>query len=181
MNGHLQRTLRRMVRRLGPTGMIGLCLLVPAVLIALSMPRLDRQADELRAALAAKADTMVRMPPAPRREMSTGEQVLDYVAGFPPLTQSSADLEKVFASARRLNVSLLKGEYLLKTEPNSPLVTYTATFPVHNEYGALKAFTADVLTALPHASMDELRMTRADAASGVLDSVVRFSFVYRSL
>ena len=181
MNSSLQRAWQRALRRLGPSGLIGLALLLPAVVIALALPRLDRHADELRAALAAKADTMVRMAPSPRRDISTGEQVLEYVAGFPPLTQSSADLEKVFETAKRRNVALLKGEYLLKAEANSPLVTYTATFPVRNEYGALKDFTADVLTAMPHASMDELRMTRPDAASGVLDSVVRFTFVYRSL
>lgn len=181
MNHLLQRAWQRVFRRLGPPGLIALALLVPAVLIAVSMPRLNREADELRATLAVKADAMLRMAPPARREMSTGEQVLDFVSGFPPLTQSSADLDKVFDTAKRRNISLPKGEYLLKVEPNSPLVTYTATFPVRNDYGSLKDFTADVLTALPHASMDELRMTRTDAASSVLDAVVRFTFVYRNL
>jgi len=76
-------------------------------------------------------------------------------------------------------VELARGEYQLKSEAGTPLVTYTATFPVHTEYGALKQFTGDVLTALPHVSMDELRMARPDAGSGVLDSVVRFTFIYR--
>jgi hypothetical protein len=180
VNHTLQRAWQRALRRLGPAGLIGVALLLPALVIALAMPRLDQRADELRSALAAKADTMIRMAPPTRRDISTGEQVLEYVAGFPPLTQSSADLDKVFETAKRRNLALPKGEYQLKAEPNSPLVTYTATFPVRNEYAALKDFTADVLTALPHASMDELRMTRPDAASGVLDAVVRFTFVYRN-
>ncbi|MDH5331633.1 MAG: hypothetical protein OEW27_16955, partial [Aquincola sp.] len=87
---------------------------------------------------------------------------------------------QVFAAARRYNVNLPKGEYVLKAEPNTPLVSFTATFPVRNEYGAIKAFTADVLTTLPHVSMDDLRLARNDAGTGVLDAVIRFTFVYRS-
>jgi hypothetical protein len=102
------------------------------------------------------------------------------VSRFPALTQSANDLEQVFALAKRRNIDLLKGDYQLKSEANTSLVSYTATFPVRNEYGALKAFAADVLQALPHVSMDELRMSRADSGSGALDSVVRFTFIYGS-
>jgi hypothetical protein len=35
------------------------------------------------------------------------------------------------------------------------------------------------LLAVPNASMDELRMARSAAGSNVLESVVRFSFVYQ--
>jgi len=51
---------------------------------------------------------------------------------------------------------------------------------VRTDYGAIKAFAADVLRALPNASMDELRMSRSDAGSTTIDSVLRFTFVYRS-
>lgn len=180
MNQHLQRLWWRAVRQFGAPGLIALFLLVPAVAIGLAIPTLTRHSDELRAALAARAEELSKRDQPVRRRMSAGEQVGEFVAGFPPISQSAADLEQVFAAAAQRKVTLPKGDYLLKAEPNSPLVAFTATFPVRNEYGALKAFTADVLTALPHVSMDELRMTRSDAGSGTLDSVVRFTFVYRS-
>ena len=179
MNRWLRRCWQRALRRVGVSGLIGLALLVPILLLALWIPRLASQADELRVALSARADAVARRAP-PVRRAPDGERVIEFVAGFPPLAQSASDLEQVFATARRRKVILLKGEYQLKPEPNTPLVSYTATFPVQIEYGALKDFAADVLTALPHASMDELRMSRADAGAGVLDSVVRFTFVYRS-
>jgi hypothetical protein len=50
---------------------------------------------------------------------------------------------------------------------------------VQSQYGALKDFIADVLRALPNASMDDLRMSRSNAGSTTLDTVVRFTFVYR--
>jgi hypothetical protein len=180
MNQHLQRLWWRAVRQFGAPGLIALFLLVPALAIGLAIPTLTRHSDELRVTLVARAEELSKREQPVRRRMSAGEQVGEFVAGFPPLSQCAADLEQVFAAAAQRKVTLPKGDYLLKAEPNSPLVTFTATFPVRNEYGALKAFTADVLTTLPHVSMDELRMTRSDAGSGTLDSVVRFTFVYRS-
>lgn len=175
-----QRLWQRALRRLGVPGLLALTLLVPTLVIGLSMQGQQQRADELRATLVARADAVARQGQPVRRPMSQGEQVGEFAATFPPLAQSASDLERVFDAAQRQNVSLLKGEYQLKADPKAPLVSYTATFPVRNGYGALKAFTADVLTALPHVSLDELRMARTDAGTGVLDSVVRFTFIYRS-
>ncbi len=180
MSRLVQRLWQRALRRFGTAGVVALALLVLALAVGLSIPSLNRHSDELRTALVLRADEITRNAQPARRRVSSGEQVVEFVGAFPQLSQSAGDLEQVFAAARQHNVSLLKGDYQLKAEPNTPLVAFTATFPVRNEYGALKAFTADVLTALPHVSMDELRMARADAGTGVLDSVVRFTFVYRS-
>ena len=46
-------------------------------------------------------------------------------------------------------------------------------------YGALKAFAADVLTALPHAGLEDLQLLRDSAGSTELESVVRFTLIYR--
>jgi hypothetical protein len=176
----LARVWRRTLRRLGPLGVAAVALLAAAALVAAWIPRLDRQGEQLREALAARlanSSTQRKPPPAP---VPVGEQVREFVAAFPPLTQNAGDLDEVFQSAKRHNVPLLKGEYQFKQDPQAPLATYTATFPVHSQYGALKEFTADVLRALPNASMDELRMTRSDAGSTTLEAVVRFTFVYRS-
>jgi hypothetical protein len=180
MSRLVQRLWRRGLRQFGTAGVVALALLVPAVAIGLSIPSLYHRSDDLRATLVTRADEIARKAQTVRRRVSSGEQVVEFVGAFPQLSQSATDLEQVFAAAKQHNVSLLKGDYQLKAEPNTPLVAFTATFPVRNEYAALKAFTADVLTALPHVSLDELRMARADAGTGVLDSVVRFTFIYRS-
>jgi hypothetical protein len=180
MNGLLQRTWRRALRRVGRPGLFGIALLVPAVAIALWSPRLTRQADELRAALAMQADTAPRRDLPSRPRLSRGAQAAEFVSAMPPLSQSADDLNTVFAIAARRKMTLPKGEYQLKVEPNAALVSYTVTLPVRSDYGALKGFSADVLEALPHGSMDELRMTRSDVGSTVLDAVVRFTLVYRS-
>jgi hypothetical protein len=176
----LQRAWWRALRRFGRSGLLGIALLVPAALIALWLPRLTRQSDELRVALARQANAAAHQAPAPSQPLSRAEQAARFVAAMPPLAQSAGDLNKVFSFAARRNLNLPKGEYQLKAEPNSSMVTYTVTLPVRSDYSALKGFSADVLEALPHGSMDELRMTRSDVGSTVLDAVIRFTFVYRS-
>ncbi len=167
------------LRRLGYAGLSSLVLLALGAVTVVWMPQVSRHAEAMRASLAAQASALARQGP-PARRPSSGEQLVEFMARFPPLTQCSSDLGAVFAIAGRHNVVLAKGDYQLKTEPNTSLVSYSVTFPVRNEYAALKSFTADVLEAMPHVALDELRMSRADSGSGALDSLVRFTFVYRS-
>lgn len=174
------RLWRRASRKIGATGVIGLALLVAALVVALAIPGMSHHSDELRATLVSRADDIARKGQSVRRNVSSSERVGEFVSAFPELSHSADDLGQVFAAAQRYNVSLPKGEYALKAEPNTPLVSFTATFPVRSEYGAIKAFTADVMTALPHVSMDDLRMARSDAGTGALDAVIRLTFVYRS-
>jgi len=180
VNRLLQRTWRRALRRVGRPGLFGIALLIAAVLIALWLPQLTRQTDGLRAALTMQADAAPRQERSSRPRLSHGEQAAEFVSAMPPMSQSAGDLSTVFAIAARRNMSLPRGEYQLKVEPNVALVSYTVTLPVRGDYGALKGFSADVLEALPNGSMDELRMTRSDVGSTTLDALVRFTLVYRS-
>jgi hypothetical protein len=180
MNQHLERAWRRTLRRIGRPGLLALALLVPALAMALWLPRLHRQADSLRATLATQVDAAARPADPVVRRLSSGERATQFMAAVPPLSQSASDLSEVFAIAKRRNLALPKGDYVLKPEPNTALVAYSVSLPVRNDYSALKGFAADVLEALPHASMDELHMARSDAGTAVLDAVIRFTFLYRS-
>lgn len=177
----LMRIWQQMLRRSGRLGVAAVALLLGALLLATLMPGLNRQGEQLRIALTARAAAASRPGPALPQRMPVGEQVQEFVAAFPAMVQSPSDLDAVFQSATRRKVLLLKGEYQVQQDVNELLVTYTATFPVRADYSSIKDFTADVLRALPNASMDELRMTRSAAGSTALESVIRFSFVYRRL
>lgn len=169
----------RTVRFAGLPGIAGVALLMAALLLASWIPPLQREGQALRTALAAKSAMPMPGAVSAARRVPVGEQVGDFVAAFPLLSQNPSDLDAVFQSAKRHDLQLLRGEYQLKQDANAPLLTYTATFPVRAHYGAIKDFTAAVLRALPHASMDELRMNRSASGSSELESVIRFSFVYR--
>jgi hypothetical protein len=180
MSRLLQFNWRKANRRIGTPGLLALGLLAPALALALWWPRLIEQADALNMALSAQAETAARQARPVDRGASPGERAAQFVATAAPLTQSAQDLAQVFAIAKRRNLALPKGDYGLKAEPNTALVAYSVSLPVHVDYSTLKGFAADVLDALPHASMDELHMARSDAGSTVLDAVVRFTFIYRS-
>lgn len=172
----------RMLRRFGPLGLAAGIFILGAVTLMAWAFELKAQRAALNQQLQAQA-TKAKHPDLvmPVSHMPVGQQIDEFVATFPPLSQSPADLNSVFQSAESRHIQLLRGDYQFKTDANATLVVLTATFPLHAGYVSTKEFAADVLRALPHASMDELRMTRSTADIGELESSIRFSFVYRKV
>lgn len=180
MKSFVRRLWLKLVRRVGYSGIAGGVLLATGLALVLSLPTLQRDTRNATASMAARslaARQGIQSRPGP---VSPAEAARAWVDGFPALSQNAADVAQVFAAAQLRHVQLPKGEYQLKAEPGAPFITYTATFPVHGDYDALKGFSADVLNALPHVSMDELRLSRDSAGTTTLDAVVRFTFFYRS-
>ena len=169
-----QRTLRRLdIYRWGALG-----LLLLSVLLGLWATNLQREGAALRANLGRTRSGFAALPPVVR-QIPLGNQVDDFVETLPPLMQVSADLEYVFMSARQHNIQLLKGDYKYRHELNDPLASYTATFPVHADYAAIRDFSADILGTLPNAALDDLRMARDSADASQLESEIRLTFFYR--
>lgn len=171
---------RRALRLLGPLGVAAVLCLIGALAIAAWIPGGIAR----NAALRQQVTELAARPQAPspvrvQREPPLREQLVQFMDSFPPLSQNPQDLRRVFDSAALHQVLLPKGEYLFKNEANAPLMTVTMSLPLKADYAATKAFSAEVLEALPNASLDELRMTRGAAGDEQLESLVRFSFVYR--
>jgi hypothetical protein len=179
MNTILQGLWNRMRRRYGVYHLLSLALLLSSLLLGAWAVDLHTRAEALGAAISAKRVAQSKASQVPRRRVPLAEQVNAFVDGIPPLDTNANDVERLFQSARQHNVQLPRGDYKFKQEPGEPLASYSATFPVKAEYGALRDFSADVLDNVPHASMEELRMTRSSADSKVLEAVIRFTFVYR--
>jgi len=171
----------KLVRRIGHAGVAGAVALLVGIALAATLPQLQRETRASVASRAAQALAAQQRAQARTVSLSPADSTRAYVEGFPVLSQNASDLTQVFAAAQGRHVQLTKGEYQLKSEPNAAFVVYTATFPVHGDYDALKGFSADVLNALPHVAMDELHLSRDNAGSTALDAVVRFTFYYRSL
>ena len=176
----LVRFWRRAVRVIGYSGPAAVLLLLVAVALALWLPRLDHDLKRIQAEVSYRTSRLSARGGVSLREPSGDERLAQYIEAFPMPAQMAADLGAIYASAGRHKLDLLKGEYQLKTEPGSPFVTYVVTLPVHAQYGLVKAFASNVLLDLPHASLDELRLSRDTAQGEMLDAVVRFTLVYRS-
>jgi hypothetical protein len=180
MNRSLLGLWRRLQRRLGHYGIAAVGLALSA--LAMGGWALQLNADEAvlrQRALAQRSTAPDAKAQTPFMRPSMGQQMDLLVASFPPLSQSPADLKAVFKSASRSNIRLLKGDYQFKNDSHGALVVLSATFPLSATYGTTKEFAADVLRAVPNASMDELRMERSAANVSELESSIRFSFAYR--
>lgn len=175
----LSRFWRRAVRAIGYSGPAALLLLCVAVGVALWLLRLDSDLQRTQAEVSDRTSRLRTRGAVSLREPSGEERLAQYIEAFPMPTQMAADLGAIYASAGRHKLDLPKGEYQLKAEPGSPFITYAVTLPVHAQYGPVKAFAANVLLDLPHASLEELRLSRTTADAEVLDAVVRFTLVYR--
>lgn len=176
----LSRFWRRVVRAIGYSGPAALLLLLLALGVALWLRGLDRDLKRTQAEVSNRTSRLHTRGAASLPEPSGDERLARYIEAFPMPTQMAADLGVIYASAGRHKLDLPKGEYQLKAEPGSPFVTYVVTLPVHAEYGLVKAFASNVLLDLPHASLDELRLSRDTADADRLDAMVRFTLVYRS-
>lgn len=180
MNRQLAVVWRRLLRRLGPLGLAASVCLVLATGVAAWIPRLMQQRDALRDEVARiEAEPVVPNKVRVMRQVPLRQQLSEFLASFPPLSQNPEDLRRLFESAAHHKVQLPRGEYLFKNEANTPLMTVTVTLPLSADYASTKAFSAEVLEAVPNASLDELRLSREAAGNEVLESQVRFSFVYR--
>ena len=176
----LQPVWMRLRRKVGWQGLVGSALIVAAAALAASLSGFEARSRELSAELTNRLRVPDRRVAAATLVESRGESWREFLAGFPTLEHNADDLAAIFDAASVRRLELAKGEYQIKMEPNAAFVVYTATFPLRADYASLKGFTADVLGALPHAALDDMRLARDNTGSPVLDGTVRFSLYYRS-
>lgn len=180
MKQSFQVIWRRTQRRLGWTGLGGAALLLAGVAIAAALPGLQAGIQTLEQRLARAQAQAGALPNTPTAAAPDPQQALAALsARLPNLVDNAADLEKIFALAQAHKLELDKGDYQLGADARAPLQTYSVTLPVHASYAVLKKFSAEVLRALPHAALDELRLERHDAASLDTDGRLRFTLIYR--
>jgi hypothetical protein len=169
---------RLLNRRLGVAGLLGVLLIAAALVAFVLSPRLLKDAGSMEDSVANKEREAARLATQPSA-LNAKDQIKSYTGAFPEVAQNASDLKRVFEAADKYKVELLKGEYQLMADPNATFVTYSAVFPVKDRYGTLKSFANEVLTAMPHVALEELRMERPTSTSATLDARIRFTFIYK--
>jgi hypothetical protein len=177
----MQRLVRRLSDRLGVIGFTGIVLLIVAAGLGTYAPPLARQSEEMRAAadrarelLQEARQQLERQPPSLER----AEQLREW---FPTSDGMTADLRLVFEAAHNHQVELAKGDYAFANATDaSGLQRFEIMLPIRERYVTIKAFVAEVLKSLPHASLAELRIERSAASVEVLDVRVRLTLYYRA-
>jgi hypothetical protein len=174
----LRRAGVRTRRRIGLGGLAGVALMLLALALLPLTEHLRRSAQDLTqetGRLQARLGKGEKPAPAPTAQ-SDELALLDELPSF---QQNAADLQAIFEAARQAGVLLGQGDYTLRSDAGSPLQQFTATFPLHESYSALKSFTALLLGNVPHAALEEMKISRPDAGGTVLDATVRITLVYR--
>jgi hypothetical protein len=177
----LNRFGRQVQLRLGTAGIAGAALLLAAGIGMALATRTHRETEWLSvAAERARARIAQLGTTHPVEDRTPAEQLARFQQWFPPASQSTADLRVIFAAASTAHVDLSRGEYSVRPiEGSQGLERFDVILPVKERYVPVKAFVAEVLNKLPHASLDELRVERPGAAADQLESRVHFTLFYR--
>jgi hypothetical protein len=167
--------------RLGIVGLIGIGLLLLAAVLGLYAPPLARQAEELHASADRAREKLEEARLRLSRRPETSQQAAQLREWIPTVDRANEDLRLMFAAAQKFHVELPKGEYALASDDDaSQLRRFEVVLPVKERYVAIKEFVAEVLNAIPHASLAELRIERSAANVEVLDARIRFRIFYRA-
>jgi len=166
--------------RLGTAGIAGVALLLVAG-IGLALATLAHRENEWLSARTEQVRArMAQIGIAHVEDHTPAEQLARFQQWFPPARQSTADLRVIFSAAQAAHVDLGRGEYSVRTvEGSGGLERFDVILPVKEHYAPVKAFVAEVLNKLPHASLDELRVERPGSTADQLESRVHFTLFYR--
>jgi hypothetical protein len=176
----LNRLARWVQLCLGTAGIAGVALLLAAGIGFALATLAHRETEWLSARTEQVRARVARLGPVHAEDHTPAEQLARFQQWFPPAGQSTADLRVIFAAAQTAHVDLARGEYSVRpVEGSGGLARFEVILPVKEHYAPVKAFVADVLNKLPHASLDELRVERPGSAADQLESRVHFTLFYR--
>jgi hypothetical protein len=176
----LRRWPRRLRERVGVPGLIGLALLGAGAALAAYAPRVTGEAEALHAAAERARSRLGEVQRQAVRQPAPAQQAAELRAWFPPVQRATADLRVLFDTARKNRIELAHGEYaLVPAADASRLQRYEIVLPVRQRYVTIKGFVAELLNAVPHASLAELRIERSAANVEQLDARVHLTLFYR--
>lgn len=96
----------------------------------------------------------------------------------PVLGMHLKDVEALVRLADQQSVRLGALQFRSEGIDKSPYVLRVAEFRVEEEYPRLKTFLGELLSRLPHAYLDEVRVERGADPSGKVQASLRLSIVY---
>ncbi len=167
----MRARLERLLRRLGPAGVLGLGVLLGcAGFYVNAVAPMEARADAERLALQSAARDA-----SPHRLVSASggeEELRRFYALFPAPGQLADEVQHLHRLARSAGLDLAQGEYRLERRPTG-LSAYRITLPLHGSYTQLRRFLSAVLSDMPTVSIDSLRFERSKSADTQLSAQLR--------
>jgi hypothetical protein len=164
------------LRALGPTGVIGIGVLIFCIPFYFSAVR---QAEhELQAQRSIAERLRARTPFQPVGSEGRAEELRRFYSLFPPIEKLPDQVEQIHALARAANLELLQGEYRLERPPVG-LAFYRITLPLRGNYAQIRRFVGATLKSMPVASLEALRFERKKVGDSRLEAQMRLTVYFR--
>jgi Tfp pilus assembly protein PilO len=161
--------------RTGRPGLVGIALLVATAVFAFSTQvQVTNEVATLRGEL---AKARVRAASQPRTAVSDAARAL---AHLPARADMPALLAVLIKQADEAQLSLDTGKYEMTSSKSGDITRYKITLPVTGQYVQIRRFVDATLTALPAASISDLRIQRKTVGDPVVEAQIRLTFYTRS-
>jgi Tfp pilus assembly protein PilO len=156
---------------------------VGLIVIALLLQFQVRPAQErARAALVLQRAQVEQAASAQRAASATGQTAArdPMSQALPEVGQRGQDVGMLLATAKRNRLTVERADYTVESVAGAPLSRLHANLPVSGSYADLRMFIAEVLNAMPNATLESLQLERADTRSPQLQATLRVVLFYRT-
>jgi Tfp pilus assembly protein PilO len=161
--------------RTGRPGLIGMALLVATAVFAFSTQvEVTNEVATLRGEV---AKARIRAANQPRTPVSDAARAL---AHLPARADMPALLAVLITQADAAQLSLDTGKYEMTSSKSGDITRYKITLPVAGQYVQIRRFIDATLTALPAASISDLRIQRKTVGDPMVEAQIRLTFYTRS-
>ena len=155
----------------GQIGLIAVVLAIGAYVGWLHPMKLNLAVQQTELTRAARHRTPLAIPDDPATRLDRLKRALPALGTLPD------DLASLNQAAGRAGVQIGEVQYQLQPVADAPWLRYRASLPVSGGYPAVRRYLKEVLDALPHAALDEIRMERGESGAPVAD--LRLALYYR--
>jgi hypothetical protein len=164
------------LRALGPTGVIGIGVLIFCIPFYFSAVRPAER--ELQAQRLVAERLRARVPFQPVASEGRAEELRRFYNLFPPLEKLPDQLELIYGLARAAKLELLQGEYRLEKPPVG-LAYYRINLPLRGSYAQIRQFIGSTLKSMPVASLEALRFERKRVGDTRIEAQIRLTVYFR--
>ena len=162
------------INRIGRAGAAGATILLFAVIFLFSavLPQRKQLAD---------LDQQIRQAHHMNSAADTAPVKLNrFMNSLPKRSELPTILGKVFALAGAAGVTLDHGRYELSPTRAGHLAQYRMTFPIKGHYPEIRKFIDSVMTTVPSAALEGLRIERKAVGEETVAADLRFSIFVRN-
>ncbi|MBA4261266.1 MAG: pilus assembly protein PilO [Comamonadaceae bacterium] len=169
--------LRFAARRLGWPGLLGLALIgLAAPLLHWAADAQRQETQQLRSRLAAQ-----RAAPAPKDpQLDAAERLARLQQHLSATPAALSTVEHMHRAAALHGLTLASGEYRLSGSSPALAQRYQITLPVLGPYPQLRDWLADVMNAQPALALEELSLSRQNAADAKVQARVRWTLYLKA-